>query len=338
MEKMLVTGGAGFIGSAFVRYQVSVRPEQPITVLDKLTYSGNLDNLKGLEGPTFSFIRGDVNDPEIVGEALRGCDTVVHFAAESHVDRSLSGAADFILTNVAGVNTLLAKARQVNTPRILLVSTDEVYGSIETGSFRESDPVHPRNPYAASKAAGEMLGMAYYASYGLPVIITRGSNTYGPRQHLEKVLPLFITNAIDREPLPLYGDGKQIRDWLFVEDHCAGIDCALRCGEAGQVYNISGSNERTNLELTRRLLALLNAPETLVRPVQDRPGHDRRYSIEDKKLRGLGWAPTVPWEDGLALTVRWYSENEWWWRKIKTGEFKAYYDRQYGPLIKGAKP
>ena len=333
MEKMLVTGGAGFIGSAFVRYQLHVRPEQNITVLDKLTYSGNLDNLKGLNGPAFSFVRGDVNDPDIAGDALRGCDSVVHFAAESHVDRSLSGAADFILTNVAGVNTLLFQARKMHTPRILLVSTDEVYGSIETGSFRELDPVHPRNPYAASKAAGEMLGMAYHESYGLPVIITRGSNTFGPRQYIEKVLPLFITNAIDGEPLPLYGDGKHVRDWLFVDDHCAGIDCALRRGEVGHVYNISGGNERTNMELTRRVLALLNAPETLIRPVQDRPGHDRRYSIDDHKLRGLGWAPAVPWEDGLALTVRWYKENEWWWRKIKGGEFKEYYRRQYGPLL-----
>ncbi len=334
MEKLLVTGGAGFIGSAFVRQQMRIWPKQRITVLDKLTYSGNLDNLKGLEGPGFTFIQGDVNDSEKVREALQGCDAVVHFAAESHVDRSLSGASDFILTNVAGVNTLLSQARASHTPRVLLVSTDEVYGSIETGSFTEDAPIHPRNPYAASKAAGELFGLAYYESYGMSVIITRGSNTYGPRQHLEKVLPLFITNAIDGEPLPLYGDGRNVRDWLFVDDHCAGIDCALRQGKAGQVYNIAGGNERTNLELTHRILALLKAPKTLIHPVQDRPGHDRRYSIDDYKLRGLGWAPATRWEDGLALTVRWYQENEWWWRKIKTGEFKDYYERQYGKLIR----
>lgn len=333
MEKILVTGGAGFIGSAFVRGQLYTRPEQQVIVLDKLTYSGNLDNLKGLDGPRFSFLRGDVNDPDVLNEALSGCDAVVHFAAESHVDRSLAGASDFITTNVAGVNTLLSRARALGTPRVLLVSTDEVYGSIDTGSFSEKAPLHPRNPYAASKAAGELFGTAYFESYGLPVIITRGSNTYGPFQYPEKVLPLFITNAIDGQPLPLYGDGLNVRDWLFVDDHCAGIDHALRHGEPGQVYNIAGRNERTNLELTGKVLSLLNAPESLIHPVRDRVGHDRRYSIDDGKLRGLGWTPGTGWEEGMALTVRWYRENEWWWRKIKNGEFKEYYDRQYGRLL-----
>lgn len=333
MEKILVTGGAGFIGSAFVRGQRRARPKQHVTVLDKLTYSGNLDNLKGLEGPGFSFIRGDVNDPAAVQDALRGCDAVVHFAAESHVDRSLAGASDFITTNVSGVNTLLSQARALGTPRVLLVSTDEVYGSIDIGSFNEEAPLHPRNPYAASKAAGELLGTAYFESYGLPVVITRGSNTYGPCQYPEKVLPLFITNAIDGQPLPLYGDGLNVRDWLFVDDHCAGIDHALRHGTPGQVYNIAGGNERTNLELTLKVLALLDAPESLIRPVRDREGHDRRYSIDDAKLRGLGWKPETGWEEGMARTVAWYRDNAWWWRKIKSGEFKEYYERQYGRLL-----
>lgn len=337
MKKILVTGGAGFIGSAFARRQRRARPDQHVTVLDKLTYSGNLDNLEGLEGPGFSFVRGDINDPEVMTEALRGCDAVVHFAAESHVDRSLSGAADFITTNVAGVNTLLSCARAMGTPRVLLVSTDEVYGSIAEGSFTEEAPVRPRNPYAASKAAGELLGLAYHESYGLPVLITRGTNTYGPNQHLEKVLPLFITNAMDGEPLPLYGDGKNVRDWLYVEDHCAAIDHVLRNGESGQIYNIAGSNERTNLELTRKVLELLNAPETLIQPVQDRAGHDRRYSIDDRKLRALGWTPQMTWDDGLAFTVRWYQENEGWWRRIKTGEFGDYYRKYYGKLLKEQK-
>ena len=333
MEKILVTGGAGFIGSAFVRGQRRERPGQQVTVLDKLTYSGNLDNLKGLEGPGFSFIQGDINDPAAVQDALRGCDALVHFAAESHVDRSLAGASDFITTNVSGANTLLSQARALGTPRILLVSTDEVYGSIEAGSFSEEAPLHPRNPYAASKAAGELLGTAYFESYGLPVIITRGSNTYGPYQYPEKVLPLFITNAIDGQPLPLYGDGLNVRDWLFVDDHCSGIDHALRHGMPGQVYNIAGGNERTNLELTRRVLSLLDAPESLIHPVRDREGHDRRYSIDDGKLRGLGWKPRTAWEEGMTLTVQWYRDNAWWWRKIKSGEFKEYYERQYGPLL-----
>lgn len=337
MKKILVTGGAGFIGSAFVRRQRRARPDQHVTVLDKLTYSGNLDNLEGLEGPGFTFIKGDINDPEVMTEALRGCDAVVHFAAESHVDRSLSGAADFITTNVAGVNTLLSCARAMGTPRVLLVSTDEVYGSIAEGSFTEEAPVRPRNPYAASKAAGELLGLAYHESYGVPVLITRGTNTYGPYQHLEKVLPLFITNAMDGESLPLYGDGKNVRDWLYVEDHCAAIDHVLRNGETGQIYNIAGGNERTNLELTRKVLELLNAPETLIQPVQDRAGHDRRYSIDDRKLRALGWAPQMTWDDGLAFTVRWYQENKGWWRRIKSGEFRDYYRKYYGKLLKEQK-
>ncbi|HNY87176.1 MAG TPA: dTDP-glucose 4,6-dehydratase [Candidatus Hydrogenedentes bacterium] len=330
MNKILVTGGAGFIGSAFVRLQLREHPELHIVTYDKLTYSGNLDNLRDADPARHTFVRGDINDPDTLGPALEGCDAVVNFAAESHVDRSLNGAADFIATNVAGVNTVLDQARRAGVGRVLLVSTDEVYGSIEEGAFRETDAPHPRNPYAASKAAGELFGTAYGETYGLHVVTTRGSNTYGPYQYPEKVLPLFVTNALDGLPLPLYGDGMNVRDWLHVDDHCRGIDTALRHGAPGEVYNIPGGNERRNIELTRRILELTGRDETLIRPVADRVGHDRRYAIDGAKLRALGWAPRMDWDEGIALTVQWYKDNEGWWRKIKSGEFREYYRRQYG--------
>lgn len=330
MKKILVTGGAGFIGSAFVRLQLRDYPEVHIVTYDKLTYSGNLDNLRDADPARHTFVQGDIADPDTLGPALAGCDAVVNFAAESHVDRSLNGAADFIATNVAGVNTVLDQARRAGVGRVLLVSTDEVYGSIDEGAFRETDAPHPRNPYAASKAAGELFGTAYGETYGLHVVTTRGSNTYGPYQYPEKVLPLFVTNALDGQPLPLYGDGMNVRDWLYVYDHCRGIDTALRRGAPGEVYNIPGGNERHNIALTRRILELTGRDETLILPVADRVGHDRRYAIDGAKLRALGWAPQMPWDEGVALTVQWYRENEWWWRKIKSGEFREYYRRQYG--------
>ncbi len=330
MKRIMVTGGAGFIGSAFVRMLLREQPETHVVTYDKLTYSGNLDNLREADPARHTFVRGDINDPDILAGALRGCDAVVNFAAESHVDRSLLGASDFITTNVAGVNTLLEQARLAGVGRVLLVSTDEVYGSREEGSFRESDPLHPRNPYAASKAAGELFGLAHFETHGLPVVITRGSNTYGPYQYPEKVLPLFVTNALEDLPLPLYGDGNNVRDWLHVEDHCRGIECVLRRGVPGQAYNIPGGSERRNIELTRRILELTEKPESLIKPVADRVGHDRRYSIDGAKLRALGWSPRMPWDEGIALTVRWYQENAWWWGKIKSGEFRDYYKRQYG--------
>ncbi len=335
MKRILVTGGAGFIGSAFVRWQLRRYPTTHVVALDKLTYSGNRDNLKDADPQRYTFIRGDVADPETVARALDGCDGVAHFAAESHVDRSLVGAADFIATNVSGVNTLLEQAVALGTKRVLLVSTDEVYGSIETGAFSEDAPLKPRNPYAASKAAGELFGAAFHASHNAPVLITRGSNTYGPFQYPEKVLPLFITNALDGLPMPLYGDGGNVRDWLFVDDHCSAIDLVLRKGTPGETYNIAGRNEKQNIEVARTLLQLLQAPESLIRHVRDRIGHDRRYAINDEKLRALGWRPKTRWEEGMAETVRWYQENEWWWRKIKSGAFKEYYARQYDHLLDG---
>ncbi|MBN2310900.1 MAG: dTDP-glucose 4,6-dehydratase [Candidatus Hydrogenedentes bacterium] len=329
MTRMLVTGGAGFIGSNFIRYQLAAYPALEIVNFDKLTYAGNLDNLRGIDDARYSFVRGDIADADAIGPAVERCDVVVNFAAGSHVDRSILGADEFIETNVTGVYNLLEAARRHGAERVLLVSTDEVYGSIDEGSFKETDPVGPRNPYSASKAGGELLGLSYFHTFGVPVSISRGSNTYGPYQYPEKVLPLFTTNAIDNEPLPLYGDGRNVRDWLYVDDHCRGLDCVLRHGAPGEIYNIAGENERENIALTHRILELTGRGADLIRPVKDRPGHDRRYSIDASKLKALGWRPQMDWDEGIAATVRWYQENEWWWRKIKSGEFLEYYRRQY---------
>lgn len=330
-RQIMVTGGAGFIGSAFVRYVLRTYPELRVVTFDKMTYAGNLDNLKDVDPLRHLFIKGDIADREAVLKSAEGCDAIVNFAAESHVDRSILGAAEFLETNVRGVYNLAEAAKQLGTKRLLLVSTDEVYGSIDEGSFHETDRLNPRNPYSAAKAGGELVGMSYFSTFNLPVIVTRGSNTYGPYQYPEKVLPLFVTNAIDNEPLPLYRGGENnVRDWLYVDDHARGIDTALRKGEPGQIYNIAGENERENIVLTRKILALTGRDESLIKLVTDRPGHDRRYSIDASKLHALGWQPQMPWEQGVAETVQWYKDNEWWWRKIKSGEFKAYYERQYG--------
>jgi dTDP-glucose 4,6-dehydratase len=328
--RVLVTGGAGFIGSHFIRHVLRTYPADSVVNLDKLTYAGNLENLRDVEGdPRYRFVHGDICDAAVVRETLQSADAIVNFAAESHVDRSILGAGDFLRTDVQGTFTLLEAARELGIPRYVQVSTDEVYGSIERGTFRETAPLRPSNPYSASKAAGDLLVGASWMTYGLPVLITRSSNNFGPNQYPEKVIPLFITNALEDRPLPLYGDGKNVRDWLYVLDNCAAIDLVLRSGVAGEIYNIGGGREVENIALTRQILRLLDKPETLIRPVTDRPGHDRRYALDCRKIRALGWRPGRDFGTALAETVRWYREHEGWWRAIKSGEFKAYYATQY---------
>ncbi len=330
----LVTGGAGFIGSNFVLYALDTHPNWRVTTLDKLTYAGRLENLqKVIDDPRHRFIEGDVTDAAVAGPLVRASDIVIHFAAETHVDRSLQGAGAFITTDVYGSFVLLDAARESDRLRCFVqISTDEVYGSVEKGSSRETDEIRPRNPYAASKAGADRLAYSYWATHGVPVIITRGSNNYGRHQFPEKVIPLFVTNAIDRLPVPLYGDGKNIRDWLHVEDHCRAIDLLIEKGNAGEVYNIGGGNEVQNIDLTHRILELLDRPTSLITPVEDRLGHDRRYSVDTGKLRALGWRPRHPFEEGLRATVDWYRKNEWWWRPIKEADpaYRDYYETQYG--------
>jgi dTDP-glucose 4,6-dehydratase len=328
--KILVTGGAGFIGSHFVRHLLALHPDDSVVNLDKLTYAGNPANLADVAGsPRYTFVHGDVCDAELVRDVAQGVDAVVNLAAETHVDKSLLEPDAFLRTDVFGVFTLLEAVRELRIPRFLHVSTDEVYGSVATGSSRESDPPRPSNPYSASKAGGDLLALAYFQTHRTPVLITRSSNNFGPNQYPEKVIPLFITNALDDQPLPLYGDGRNVRDWLFVLDNCAAIDLVLRRGRDGEVYNIGGGTEVENIDLTRQVLRLADKPETLIRPVADRPGHDRRYSLDSGKVRQLGWQPGHAFADALAATVRWYREHETWWRPLKSGEFRAYYAQQY---------
>ena len=334
MVNVLVTGGAGFIGSNFLRYALSSHPDWQITTLDKLTYAGRLENLSGLlDHPRHTFVRGDVADPGVAAPLVRSAEIVVHFAAETHVDRSLMNAGEFITTDVYGTFVLLEAAREApRLRRFVQISTDEVYGSVAHGSSRESDELRPRNPYSASKAGADRLAYSYWATYDIPVVITRASNNYGPYHFPEKVIPLFVTNAIDDLPLPLYGDGLQERDWLHVRDHCRAIDLLLDAGTPGDVYNVGGGNHVRNIDLTRRILELIGKPESLIRPVADRPGHDRRYSLDTTKLQALGWRPEVAFDSGLRETVEWFRQNEWWWRPIKNAdpEFRAYHDAQYG--------
>ncbi len=366
--KLLITGGAGFIGSNFVRYIFKKYPGYKVVVLDKLTYAGNLDNLKEFLNPDnlylrkdyktsyphhpieslwsgvkarfiekkllanpLLFIQRDICDSQLVGQIMRGTEVVVNFAAQSHVDRSIMEAGSFVTTDVYGTYVLLEAARRHKISRLIQISSDEAYGSIEKGSFKEIDPLNPSSPYAASKAAADLLVKSYYVTYGLPVIITRSSNNFGPYQHPEKLIPLFITNAVGDTYLPLYGDGMNVRDWLYVIDNCSAIDLVLHKGRPGEIYNIGADNERTNLEITRMILKLLAKSESLIKRVQDRPGHDRRYALNCSKIKKLGWKASYDFEEAMKRTVDWYMNNKDWWRKIKKrdSEFRKYYRKQY---------
>jgi dTDP-glucose 4,6-dehydratase len=334
MVKVLVTGGAGFIGSNFVRYALDLHPDWQVTTLDKLTYAGRLENLESVKDhPRHRFVKGDIADAAVTGPLVRESAIVVNFAAETHVDRSIRNAGEFITTDVFGTFVLLEAARQsTSLRRFVQISTDEVYGSVPQGSSTERDELRPRNPYSASKAGADRLAYSYWATYQVPVVITRASNNYGPNQFPEKIIPLFITNLIDDMAVPLYGDGQNERDWLHVIDHCRAIDVLIEHGLDGEVYNVGGGNQVKNVDLTHRILTLVGKPASLITPVPDRPGHDRRYSLDTTKLSSLGWRPRMDFEQGLAETVQWYRENEGWWRPIKHDdpEFRKYYQAQYG--------
>ncbi len=332
-NRFLVTGGAGFIGSNFVHYLLNKYPDCSIINLDKLTYAGNLDNLADLKDDRrHHFVKGDIGDRKIVDEVFsEGIDFVFNFAAETHVDRSILDPMSFIRTDVMGTFVLLEAARSHGVKLFIQISTDEVYGSIETGAFRESDPVNPSSPYSASKAGAELIVKSFLTTYGLPSIITRASNNYGPYQYPEKLIPLFVTNALEDRELPLYGDGLNVRDWLFVEDHCEALDIIRRKGEIGGVYNVGAGNEWTNIDITRKILKILDKPESLITPVKDRPGHDRRYAVDFKRLSALGWQPRHDFEQGLEKTVKWYADNPDWWKRLKSRkeEFESYYREWY---------
>ena len=339
--RLLVTGGAGFIGSNFVHHFLGRFPKAHVVVLDALTYAGRRENLAGLPERSLTFVHGDIRDAADVAKAMAGCDFVLNFAAESHVDRSIETPGEFILTDVYGVFVLGEEARRQKVRRFIQVSTDEVYGEVLEGHATEEWPLMPRSPYSASKAGGDRLAFAYWATYGLPVVVTRCSNNYGPRQYPEKLVPLFITNAIDGEPLPVYGTGLNRRDWLHVEDHCAALVTLLEHpGIEGETFNIGANHELDVLAITDTILGLLDRPKTLIRHVEDRPGHDRRYAVDCSKIRQqTGWAPAIPFAEGIRRTVEWFRANEAWWRAIKQGEFRQYYERMYGQrkVLKGVK-
>ncbi len=332
---VLITGGAGFIGSNLVRLVLAERPDWSVVNLDKLTYAGNPENLAEVAGsPRYRFVRGDICNGELVVDLLRTerVDAMLHLAAESHVDRSILAPSVFIDTNVRGTQVLLEAARQCGIGRFLHVSTDEVYGTLgPTGAFSEETPLAPSSPYSASKASSDLLALAYAHTFALPVVVTRCSNNYGPYQFPEKLIPLMIANAMGDRPLPVYGDGLNVRDWIHVEDHCRGLLAALEHGLAGQVYNLGASSERRNIEIVKQVLRLLGKPESLIQYVKDRPGHDRRYAIDSTKARTkLGWAPRHAFEEALGATVRWYVEHRSWWERIISGEYLKYYEKQYG--------
>ncbi len=330
MNKFLVTGGAGFIGSNYIRYMLNKYKDVEIINLDKLTYAGNLDNLKDVsDNPRYKFIKGDICNEILVNKIMPEIDVVVNFAAESHVDRSIGAPDDFIKTDIFGAFALLEAARRSKIERFIQISTDEVYGSIDNGSFKETDPLMPSSPYSASKSGADRLAYSYFVTYKLPVQITRCSNNYGPYHYPEKLIPLFITNALDDKPLPIYGDGKNVRDWIYVEDHCEAIDFIYNNGEIGEDYNIGAGNEKTNLEITEHILKKIEKPKSLMSFVTDRKGHDKRYSLDSTKLQKLGWGPKHNFENAMDATIKWYIENRLWWEKLKSGEYLEYYKNNY---------
>lgn len=335
MKSFLVTGCAGFIGSNFVRYLINKYSDYNIINLDALTYAGNRENLKDLEGlDSYRFFHGNILDKSLVEDLAKDVDVIINFAAETHVDRSILEAGSFIHTDVVGTFTLLEAAKKYNIKRFIQISTDEVYGSINKGSFTENSNLMPNSPYSASKSGADLLVRSYFKTFGVPAIVTRSSNNFGPFQYPEKVIPLFITNALDNLPLPLYGDGKNVRDWIYVLDNCEAIDTVLHKGEPGEVYNIGAGNEIQNIEITEMILEKLNKPKSLIKPVPDRPAHDRRYSLDCSKIHQLGWKPKCLFEDALEDTIEWYKNNEKWWRNIKEKQasFKQYYKQQYSSL------
>lgn len=340
MRKVFVAGGAGFIGSNFIRHLLRERPDAGIVNYDALTYAGNLDNLReAADDGRYSFVHGSVSDPAALSAAMRGCDAVVNFAAETHVDRSIHDASDFIETNVRGAYNVLAAAREAGVQRVLHISTDEVYGpATKDRPCRETDAFLPRSPYAVSKAAGDMMCHAFAETYGMQVVVARPANNIGPYQYPEKAIPLFVTNALDDQPLPLYGEGLQERDRLYVEDSVRALLLLLERGEPGEAYNIEAGNHRPNIDVARAILDILDKPYDLIQHVEDREGHDQSYHMDWSKLRDLGWRPEHSFDAAMERTVRWYADNRWWWEKIKTGDFRAYYERQYGARLAGARP
>ncbi len=330
MKKLLVTGGMGFIGSNFIREYID---DYEIVNLDKLTYAGNPANLEDIEDhENYEFVKGDIKDQEVVEDCIgKGVEAIINFAAETHVDRSIIYAGDFVQTDMYGTFVLLEAMRKYDqVEKLVHISTDEVYGEIEEGLFKETDPIDPNNPYSASKAGADRMASAYHNTYGLDTVIARPSNNYGPYQYPEKLIPLFTTNAIDSKELPIYGDGSQVRDWLYVKDNCEAIEFLLRNGKAGEAYNVGGGNEKTNLEITRKILEVTGKSENLMKFVEDRPGHDQRYALDNTKINKLGWEPKHDFEEAMEETIKWYMKNEDWWRPIKSGEFKEYYEEKYG--------
>lgn len=330
--RILVTGGAGFIGSNFVRLLLGRDESYNIINLDKLTYAGNIENIKDLSSKNHTFVKGDICDTALVNKIISKCDAVINFAAETHVDRSVQNAKEFVMTDVVGTYTLLEAARKHKIKKYIQISTDEIYGSTEKGAFTEDSPIRPSSPYAASKAGADMLALSYFKTYKLPVCIIRSSNNFGPYQHPEKFIPLFITNCLENKKLPLYGDGLNKRDWIYVMDNCWAVLSVLQKGVDGQIYNVAGNNEKTNIYVAKFILNELKKPESLLQFVKDRPGHDRRYALSSDKIRKLGWKPKHKFEEALRETIKWYAKHKGWWQKIKSGSFRDYYKSQYEDL------